>query len=150
MASEVGPRLMAGETELAAMLASLTVARRPGRFTVVTLPTDGPAPTVTEPGIEAVLYEAEGTTVIATEKEATARGWPVDYVGAWLTLEVHSSLEAVGLTAAVSTALAAAGIPANVLAAYYHDHLLVPVDDADRAIDALARLRDLDVPRSPA
>ena len=59
---------------------------------------------------------------------------------AWLTLTVHSALEAVGLTAAVATALAAAGIPANVLAGYFHDHVLVPEDRADDAIRALRAL----------
>jgi hypothetical protein len=53
---------------------------------------------------------------------------------------MHSSLEAVGLTAAVATALAARGIAANVIAGARHDHVFVP---AARADDALAALRDL-------
>jgi hypothetical protein len=57
-----------------------------------------------------------------------------------LTLTVWSSLEAVGLTAAFSRALADADIPCNVLAGYHHDHLLVPVDRADEAIAALRTL----------
>ncbi|MEM9133004.1 MAG: ACT domain-containing protein [Actinomycetota bacterium] len=132
---------MAGETDLTAILDGLTVARRPGRFTVVTLADGAAPPSLAEPGIEAVMAETEGTTVVVAVAEAEARGWRVDYVAAWLTIEIHSSLEAVGLTAAVSTALAAEGIPANVLAAYHHDHLLVPADKADRAIEALHRLR---------
>jgi len=58
----------------------------------------------------------------------------------WLTLSVQSSLEAIGLTAAVSAALTAAGIPCNVLAGTYHDHLLVPESlaaDAERLLTAL-------------
>ena len=58
----------------------------------------------------------------------------------WITLDVHSSLEAVGLTAAVSAALAEENISCNVVAAYYHDHLFVPVADAERAMETLMRL----------
>ena len=54
---------------------------------------------------------------------------------------MHSSLAAVGLTAAVSAALTEAGISANIVAAYYHDHLFVPDDDADRALAALESLQ---------
>ena len=54
-----------------------------------------------------------------------------------ITLQVHSSLEAVGITAAVSTALTKKGISANVIAAYYHDHMFVPSSKSNSALDAL-------------
>ncbi len=57
-----------------------------------------------------------------------------------ITLNVHSALEAVGLTAAVATALTREGISANVVAAYYHDHIFVPEVDAERALEALRAL----------
>lgn len=57
-----------------------------------------------------------------------------------VTLTVHSSLEAVGLTADFSHALTKAGISANVVAANYHDHILVPAADAERAVEALRQL----------
>jgi len=126
-------RPMAGETDLQAMLAGLTVSRRPGTFTVATV--DGAVPL--GDGVHAVLAENEGTTVVATVGAAAERGWTVEFRAAWLTLDVHSSLEAVGLTAAVATALSEVGIACNVLAGFHHDHLLVPVDRAD---DAVARL----------
>ena len=63
-----------------------------------------------------------------------------DAVFGWITLQVHSSLESVGITSAVSTALARVGISCNVLAGFYHDHLLVPVDDVDEAVDVLGGL----------
>ena len=66
----------------------------------------------------------------------------VDFEVAWLTLRVHSALEAVGLTAAFSAALGERDIPCNVLAGTFHDHLLVPVDRADDAVDALEALRE--------
>ncbi|WP_036823971.1 ACT domain-containing protein, partial [Photobacterium sanctipauli] len=57
-----------------------------------------------------------------------------------ITLTVHSSLEAVGLTAAVATRLAEYSISANVVAAYYHDHVFVPVNRAEEALQALATM----------
>ena len=59
------------------------------------------------------------------------------FTAAWLTVEVHTSLEAVGVTAVLTEALGAAGIPCNVLAGFCHDHLLVPVERADDALAAL-------------
>ncbi len=127
---------MAGETDLDVMLRTLTVSVRPGTYTLVTVD----KPVELGGGIAAVLTEDEGTTVVATVEEAERRGWPVDFEGAWLTLDVHSALDAVGLTAAVSAALAAHGIPANMLAGHFHDHILVPADRADDSVVCLTRL----------
>lgn len=88
----------------------------------------------------AIIDEGASTTLVLRRPDADAAGLAYDFVAAWITLTVHSSLAAVGLTAAVSTALTAAGISCNVLAGFYHDHLLVPVERAD---DALAVLRGL-------
>lgn len=84
--------------------------------------------------------EAEGVTVIVEESVATAHGLPPLFRAAWITLTVDSDLAAVGLTAAVSRALADAGISCNVVAAAHHDHLFVPVE---RGGDAMATLRRL-------
>jgi uncharacterized protein len=89
---------------------------------------------------EAIVREDEGPTVVMKRADADAEGIPYDFVAAWITLTVHSDLAAVGLTAAFSTALAAAGISCNVLAGFHHDHLLVPVDRRDDALAALERL----------
>jgi len=121
------------------MLATLRVQRRPDPVTVVTVPAaDGPV--APAPGIEATIVEAEGTTVVVAIDEAERRGWDVGFRAAWLTIEVHSALEAVGLTAAMSAALGAENIPCNVLAGFYHDHILVPLERADDAITALESL----------
>ncbi|BAS07926.1 acetyltransferase [Arthrobacter sp. Hiyo4] len=93
-----------------------------------------------EPGIEAAVREAEGLTVVLPRERADSLGLHYDFVAAWITLEVHSALEAVGLTAAVGKALTDARISCNVLAGFHHDHLLVPVADAPRAVEALAEL----------
>ncbi|MDA7085310.1 ACT domain-containing protein [Pseudomonas sp. SA3-5] len=86
------------------------------------------------------FHEREGLTVILPRQQAEQLGLSFDYVAAWLTLEVHSALSAVGLTAAVASALAEAGISCNVIAGYYHDHLFVAAADGPRA---QARLRQL-------
>ncbi len=84
--------------------------------------------------------ETEGETFVLSHQQAEVAGFDTSAVFARITLKVHSSLEAVGLTAAVSAALTEHNIPANVVAAFYHDHVFVPVD---RALDALAVLEAL-------
>ncbi len=127
---------MSGETDLKTILSSLTVERREQHVTMVSLDTA----IAIGPGIEAVISEAEGTTVVATIDEARRRGWAIEFEAAWLTIGVHSSLEAVGLTAAMADVLTRRGIPCNVIAGYFHDHLLIPVDRADEAVSALESL----------
>jgi hypothetical protein len=84
--------------------------------------------------------ETEGITIIIRKETADENGWPYSFVAAWITLTVHSSLEAVGLTAAFSAALAAEGISCNVVAAVHHDHIFVALRDAAKAMNVL---RDL-------
>lgn len=123
-----------GETDLAEMLATLRVVRREGTFTMGESD-DAPAAVVAR--AHARIDEEESTTYVVEVADAVAAGWEVPVEMAWLTLAVHSSLEAVGLTAHVSGVLAQEDIPCNVLAGYHHDHLLVPLDRADRAIELL-------------
>ena len=96
--------------------------------------------------VEATIVEEEGTTTVLATTDAERLGIRPEFVAAWLTLGVHSPLGAVGLTAAVATALAEEGIPCNVLAGYHHDHLLVPAQQADRALAVLSALSDRDRP----
>ncbi len=123
-----------GETDLAAMLASLAVERRPGVFTYI-------AVQVPTPGLiasaHAVVKEGRLTTIVLPVEAAERAGQAITTRLAWLTLTVQSSLDAVGLTAAVSARLTEAGIACNVLAGYQHDHILVPVDRVDDATGAL-------------
>ena len=87
-----------------------------------------------------IFQEDEGMTLIVEKASAENAGLNFDEVFNKITLQVHSSLEAVGLTAAVSTALANENISANVVAAYYHDHIFVPKRDSAKALRALLRL----------
>lgn len=88
----------------------------------------------------ATFREREGLTVIVDEPTAVRHGLPVLFRAAWITLTVHSDLQAVGLTAAVAEALTHARISCNVVAAAFHDHIFVPVE---RAADAIAQLTNL-------
>jgi hypothetical protein len=123
------------ERDLQRLLASMEPVLRPGTFVFAVVPdeTEDLAP-------EATVREEEGLTVVLPRERADALGLTYDYVAAWITLRVHSALDAVGLTSAVSSALAAAGLSCNVLAGYHHDHLLVPAERGDEAIQVL---RDL-------
>lgn len=88
----------------------------------------------------AIVHEDEGFSYVVARADADRLGLAYDFVGAWITLGVTSSLGDLGLTALVSRALAGAGISCNVLAGYHHDHLLVPVA---RAREARALLEGL-------
>jgi hypothetical protein len=124
-----------GERDLARMLASLDAERRVGTFVFVT----GNWPDL-RPVALATIEESEGTTYLVRTDDARRAGAPAELEMAWLTLRVWSALESVGLTAAVSRAMAERGIACNMLAGYHHDHLLVP---ADRADDAMLVVRGL-------
>jgi len=84
--------------------------------------------------------EQEGNTIIIKKELADNLKLDYSFISGWITLTVHSSLEAVGLTAAFSKALSEAGISCNVVAAFYHDHIFVPKEDTEKAIDVLNRL----------
>jgi len=88
----------------------------------------------------ATFQEEEGLTLVLLKETADNAGFKYDGVFSKITLTVHSSLEAVGLTAAISNALAENDISANVIAAYYHDHVFVPKDSATSAVEVLKAL----------
>jgi hypothetical protein len=84
-----------------------------------------------------IFREKEGITAIFLKEVADELSHKYDNLYAWITFKIHSSLEAVGLTAAFSHALAVAGIPCNVVAAFYHDHIFVPRHLAAKAMEIL-------------
>jgi uncharacterized protein len=128
---------VSGERDLKTLLASMEPELRPGSFVFVSLRDES---LLERLAAVATVREEEGLTAVVSRERADALGLPYDYVASWITLRVHSALDAVGLTAAVSRALADAGLSCNVIAGYHHDHLLVP---AEHGGAALAVLREL-------
>lgn len=128
---------MAGEKDLRTLLATMSPQLNPGEY-VYTVAPDGRVPAGVRPVV--TVAEDEGLTLVVPRQDADRAGLAYDYVAGWITLRVHSALEAVGLTAAVAEALARNGISCNVVAGFHHDHLFVPHADASRARDALEML----------
>lgn len=128
---------MAPISNLQQLLQQMQPVLQPGKYVFVTL--QQPSAQLFNAAV-GIFKETEGTTLILEQSVAATNGLKYDYVAAWITLTVHSSLAAVGLTAAVANALSGAGISCNVVAAFYHDHLFVPATDAEKALNVLKAL----------
>lgn len=130
---------MAGETNLTELLKGMTPKLNPGTFvfcSVQQLEGIDRCDTICE------FREEEGTTLILEKGKADKLDLPYDFEAAWITMEIHSSLHAVGLTAAFSGELANHGISCNVVAGYYHDHIFVDQQDATKAVRVLEVLSE--------
>ena len=128
---------MAGEENLGKLLATMQPELQPGAFVFATIEGyDIPA------GLEPLgtFREKEGLTLILPAKDALHPAIVASKPYRQITLMVHSSLEAVGLTAAFAAELTSHRISANVVAGYYHDHIFVADGDAERAVAALEAL----------
>lgn len=133
MASSTEP-----DAELEALLALLRPEIRPGRFVLVGLASPEIEAEVLGSGAcHAWIRESEGLCAVVSEEDALRFDLRYESVWAWITLGVHSDLQAVGLTAAVSGSLARAGLSCNMLAGLHHDHLLVPFEAAEQALASL-------------
>lgn len=121
-----------------AMIAGMAPMLQPGQFVFCTTADDSVAARAMPDAI-ATYREAEGLSLILPVAAAKALGFDVSMPMACITLTVQSSLEGIGLTAAVATALTEAGIPCNMVAAYHHDHVFVPVESAKTAVDVLIK-----------
>jgi len=129
---------MAGETELSALLRDLNPSLDPETYVFCTAP-GARYGDLAETQPLATVAEAEGLTLVLTQQAADQASLSYEGTFRCVTLTVHSSLEAVGLTAAVAERLAAEGISANVIAGYHHDHILVPAARADEALRLLSQ-----------
>ena len=126
---------MSGERDLAILLSNLQPSLTPGEYVFCSVAQGLASVRGVQP--LATVSEPEGLTVVLLVEEAERLGLSFQGRFRCIRLEVHSSLEAVGLTAAVATALAQHGISANMLAGAYHDHVLVPADRCEDALRAL-------------
>lgn len=124
--------------DLVRLLREIEPRLHEGTYAFCALPPDAAVP----PNAIGTFRESEAMTVILSLDEARRADLTPAFEAAWITLDVHSALEAVGLTAAVARVLTSAGIPCNVVAALHHDHLFVPVDRATDALRALHELAD--------
>ena len=131
---------MAAIKDLNQLLASMEPVLKEEVFVFATLTASSQLPFDL---IEASIKEEEGLSVLVTEKIAHTYGLEAQFRSAWITLNVHSDLAAVGLTAAFASALGEAGLSCNVVAGNYHDHILVPYDKADLAMRTLKGLQEV-------
>ncbi|MFE2431193.1 ACT domain-containing protein [Streptomyces sp. NPDC059373] len=129
---------MPGERDLTKLLSGMKPQLNPGRYVFTTVPGSREVPGGVRP--VATVAEDEGLTLVVPQEEADRAGLGYDYVAAWITLRVHSALDAVGLTGAFATALAEAGLSCNVVAGFHHDHLFVPYEHAEEAVVILKAL----------
>ncbi|MFT6141739.1 MAG: hypothetical protein ACJAYB_003378 [Psychromonas sp.] len=127
---------MAGETNLIKLLASMKPVLLDQEYVFCTIE-GAQYGDYAEISPLASYLESEGLTLLVSRDNAQQANLTYESVFKCITLTVHSSLEAVGLTAAVSSKLTEKGISANVIAAYYHDHFFVQAEKADMAIAAL-------------
>lgn len=89
-----------------------------------------------------IFKEDEAITIIVKKEIADRLNLDYSFISSWITLTVHSSLEAVGLTASFSKALSESGISCNVVAAFYHDHIFVDKRDVEKAMTVLNRFSE--------
>lgn len=90
-----------------------------------------------------MFKETEGITIILNKEAADRLKLEYSFIASWITLTVHSSLDAVGLTYSFSKALTKENISCNVVAGYYHDHLFVDKKDAEKAMATLHKLSEI-------
>lgn len=132
---------MTGKSDLVQLLSDLNPKLTSREFVFVTMP-DGSYGDYSVLGPIASFNEHEGLTLVVPRKTAELHSLAFYGTFRLITLQVHSSLDAVGLTATVATRLAEEDISANVIAAFFHDHIFVPATRADDALRILKAAKE--------
>ncbi len=130
---------MTGETNLDRLLKTMKPKLNIGEYVFCAVKD------ITSVGIKdtvLIFKEDEAITIIVKKEIADRLNLNYSFISSWITLTVHSSLEAVGLTASFSKALSESGISCNVVAAFYHDHIFVDKRDAEKAMTVLNRFSE--------
>ena len=130
---------MPGERNLAQLLAAISPVLMAGEFVFCTFKQAQYGDHLDLEPVIAVI-ESEGLTLVVPKNKADENNLGYESVFKGITLRVHSSLDAVGLTAAFSSKLTEHGISANVVAGYFHDHIFVQKEQANQAMAALNEL----------
>ena len=128
---------MAGERDLTKLIRNMKPDLQPGTYVFTTVNIMKGIPLT---DIICVFREKEGITIVMEQDKADKLQLHYDFLAAWITLNVHSSLDATGLTAVFSNALAKQAISCNVISGYYHDHIFIEKKDENIAISVLHEL----------
>jgi len=138
----MAPPNVLGELDLKILLSSLTTTLHPDTFVFIAMPDSVTSIGELPPSLNAQMafQEPEGLTIITTEADATSHGLQFTFRCRMITLNVHSSLEAVGFIARIAAKLTELGIGVNPISGFYHDHLFVPVGREQEVITALEDL----------
>ena len=129
--------IFSGHKNLEQLIANMEPIKQPGAYVFISVKSLSGIPAELS---VAQISEKEGITLVLPQQEADKRNFHYDFVASWITLNVHSSLEAVGLTAAFASELAKHQISCNVIAGYYHDHIFVKATEADKAMQVLKQM----------
>ncbi|MGY2134650.1 ACT domain-containing protein [Hymenobacter sp. HD11105] len=129
---------MTGERNLDQLLRSMQPVLLDEEYVFCTLPIGQLTPESLTP--MSTFREAEGLTLIVARQQAEQAALPFSFPCRMITLNVHSSLEAVGFLARITAKLARHGISVNAVSAFYHDHLFVPTARANEAMLLLHEL----------
>ena len=130
---------MAGELKLLKLIKGMAPVLNEGEYVFTTLKDADLVPrseTICE------FKEHEGITIVLERRKADHYNLSYSYTASWITLCIHSSLDAVGLIALISNELMTQNIGCNVISGYYHDHLFVAKKDAQKALKVLFNLID--------